>query len=177
MCVVVGARATLQTRDMTASFEPYGVTVSPDSTMEDWMDDENAVDEDHDVIRCLTHLQQWWNRLDLAELEPIFQGTAKRKLYLNDMTAVRHGGMVYYSLGGSERQLFANTYLTMSRCLQQIFLQCATSCLHENRFMNQSDLMMILHEGRGKRQQLAIEEAQQRCKRQRTSLDGIQSSA
>jgi hypothetical protein len=37
------------------------------------------------------------------------------------MAAVRRGGMVYYSLGGSERQVFANTYLTMSRCLQQIF--------------------------------------------------------
>jgi hypothetical protein len=163
---------------MTASFEPYGVTVSPDSTMEDWMEDDHShSSEERDVMRCLTHLQQWWNRLDLAELAPIFHGTAKRKLYLKDMATVRHGGMGYYSLGGPDRQVFANTFLTLSRSLQHIFLQCATSCLQENRFMNQSDLMTILQEGRGKRQQFAIAEEQHRCKRQRTSLDGIPSSA
>jgi phage pi2 protein 07 len=159
---------------MTVSFEPYGATVSPDSTMDDMMGQDSPDNEEQNDILFLTHLQRAWNRLDLAEFAPIFQGNTKRRLYLKDMVAVRNGGMVYYSLGGQERQAFSSSFLTLSRRLQQIFIQCATSCLHENRFVSQADLMAILQEGKGKRQQFANTEEQHRNKRQRSSFDGIQ---
>lgn len=97
---------------------------------------------------------------------------------------------------GPQRQAFGEAFASLSsRCLQQIFLQCATLCLQENRFMSQTDLMVILHEGKGKRFQRqdantdvvsigsgnsahdTVEECMDvptRHKRQRTSVDAIQ---
>jgi hypothetical protein len=144
---------------MTASFETFaGATVSPDSTFEE----NNTMMEHHspqpppteDTDRlALTHLQQAWNRLDLCEYAPLFRGNARRKIYVKDMVAVRRGGDAYYSLGAiQQRQAFCHTFLTLrSRRVQELFLQCATTCLQANRFMTHADLVVIVQEGNGKR--------------------------
>mmetsp|Transcript_3404 Transcript_3404/g.5610 ORF Transcript_3404/g.5610 Transcript_3404/m.5610 type:complete len:175 (-) Transcript_3404:156-680(-) len=171
---------------MTASFvQPFGATtVSPDSAF-DRMDHTGPssaeLPEDH---LPLTHLQHAWNRLDLCEYAPMFRGNAKRKMYVQDMMAVRHGQSAYYSLGVVEqRQAFTGTFLSLrSRRLQELFLQCASTCLQENRFMMQADLVLIVQEGNGKRhqqEQVMDEEVvvmQRASKRQRTSCSfgGIQ---
>lgn len=168
---------------MTASFEPFGgaAAVSPDATFDELMDRYPArSDED---LPLLTHLQHSWNRLDLCEYAPMFRGSAKRKMLLKDLAAVRKGGTAYYSLGATpERLSFAGTFLRLrSRRLQELFMECATVCLHQNRFMTQADLVSIVQEGNGKRHQqqqhyehdIVMERAN---KRQRTACFGGSSS-
>ncbi|KAI2513843.1 hypothetical protein MHU86_626 [Fragilaria crotonensis] len=185
---------------MTASLDPFGSMVaSPDSKTAMEVDvTSTSRDQSLQDRQILAYLQQSWNRLDLSEWEPVFQGTAMRKLYLHDVASVRHGRRVYYSLGaGPQRQAFGEAFDSLSsRRLQQLFLQCATLCLQENRFMSQADFMLILHEGRGKRfqgqdantnvvstgtyttsPQGTIDNSmklQNRHKRQRTSVDSMQ---
>jgi hypothetical protein len=140
---------------MTASFQTFsGATVSPDSTFEETMEHNSpqALTEDTD-LHALTHLQHAWNRLDLCEYAPVFRGNAQRKIYVKDMVAVRRGDDAYYSLGAiQQRQAFCHTFLTLrSRRLQELFVQCATTCLQVNRFMTNADLVVIVQEGNGKR--------------------------
>jgi hypothetical protein len=184
---------------MTASIDPFGSMVASSNSKTAMEVDSTSTSRDESLHdrQILTYLQQSWNRLDLSEWEPVFQGTSMRKLHLHDLTSVRHGRRVYHSLGaGPQRQAFGEAFASLSsRRLQQLFLQCATLCLQENRFMSQADLMVIAHEGRGKRfqgqdantnvvstgtcttsTQGTIENSmrlQHRHKRQRTSVDAV----
>ena len=110
---------------------------------------QNSLHDRH----LLAYLQQSWNSLDVSEWAPIIQSKSLRKLYLHDLMSVRHGKRVYYSLGaGPQRQAFGEAFANLSsRRLQEGFLQHASMCLDENRFMSQGDLTAILHVGRGKR--------------------------
>lgn len=150
---------------MGTSFETYGSTITPGPTFES---EQQGGSEEQVSATTLSHLQYAWNLLDLCDFSPCFRGNRSRRMYLKDLTEVRHGGAAYYSLGGEERKSFGARFLTLSRRLQELFIQCATACLQQNRFMVQGDLALIMQEGRGKRHQ--FQEYEQRAsKRQRTA--------
>jgi hypothetical protein len=131
---------------------------------------------DHDDSKkmiTLSILIQLWNCLDTLEFSPLFQGSSKRRLYLRDMSSLRSGGKVYFSLGGNDRKAFNDSFLRLNRRMQHLFIQCCQTCLHENRFINQSDVAKIIQDEQGKRFLLNDDDLYQ-MKRQKTAIyDGI----
>ena len=156
---------------MTVSFEgeyARSVSVSPDSTFHEAMGENES--ELESLYRTLSLLQRVWNNLDMTVMGP--HGNSRRRIYINDMLAVRQGSdSLYYSLGGEERQRFALTFLTLSRRVQDLFIECSSTCLHENRFMNERDISIIVNEASGKRfntKRTAQGEFQREAKKQKT---------
>jgi hypothetical protein len=138
--------------------------------------------QDNDVLLAtLRFLKNAWNRLDQSGDLGYFS-QAKRQQYLKDMELVRRGGQTCYSLGGDDRLEFGRLYRTLSRKLQECFLQTVSRSLQENRIMNDADLQFMLLQDKGKRDTgpvpcLAPTHQEQRpSKRQRESyywLEGI----
>eukprot|EP00543_Licmophora_paradoxa_P010017 CAMPEP_0202468164 /NCGR_PEP_ID=MMETSP1360-20130828/74429_1 /ASSEMBLY_ACC=CAM_ASM_000848 /TAXON_ID=515479 /ORGANISM="Licmophora paradoxa, Strain CCMP2313" /LENGTH=145 /DNA_ID=CAMNT_0049092995 /DNA_START=22 /DNA_END=459 /DNA_ORIENTATION=- len=102
------------------------------------------------TLDTLDNLRGCWNRLDQDDFGS-FCSYNKRKLYLSDMKAIRRGQQAYYSLGGDDRRAFSETFLGMSRRMQEIFITSAANCLQEGRYIQRSDIERIIHESRGKR--------------------------
>jgi hypothetical protein len=128
-----------------------------------------CIEDNSKELITLSLLIQIWNRLDTLEFSPSFQGSTKRRLYLRDMASLRHDGMIYYSLGGTDRQTFIDTFKRLNRHLQQLFMHSCLTCLQENRFINQSDIAKITQDERGKRCLLNNDDLY-RNKRQKTTM-------
>eukprot|EP00542_Grammatophora_oceanica_P014723 CAMPEP_0194028322 /NCGR_PEP_ID=MMETSP0009_2-20130614/2322_1 /TAXON_ID=210454 /ORGANISM="Grammatophora oceanica, Strain CCMP 410" /LENGTH=189 /DNA_ID=CAMNT_0038667675 /DNA_START=176 /DNA_END=745 /DNA_ORIENTATION=- len=158
------------------------VTVSTESDLHDDADMDLVTNQG--VSRdTLETLRIAWNQLDhsvYANGYHSLPATGKRKQYLQDMKQLRIGREAYFSLGGDDRRDFCNLFATLRpRRVQDAFMDVCAHCLHENRMMQERDLVVVELESQGKREGVKDDqhERQQRnSKRQRETyfwLEGI----
>jgi len=145
---------------MLSSPFAFGGTVTPDSTFDESMDCSPVHQSPFEGT--LEELRVMWNRLDQRYYEVGCFVNRQRKLYLEDMNEIRHGGRAYYSLGGEDRERFGRTFALLNRKSQEIFIVCCKRCVNESRLLRSSDIQSMLHEARGKRDFASWDDLQNR---------------